>query len=439
MPAAGIGGTATMQGGDADRAGKSASTGLTPAIIPALRGGYGATDLRADALAGLTVAIVALPLSMAIAIASGLPPERGLYTAIVGGFIISLLGGSRHQIGGPAGAFIVLVYAVVERHGYDGLVLATMLAGAMMAAAGLLRLGRFIRLIPPPVIVGFTAGIAAIILLSQLRELLGLDIANEPAAAWPKLVAIAAALPTLKPQAVLIAAACVAAILVQRRFRPAWPGFLIVVAAAGLYAALAQPDVATIGSRFGAPPSGLPAPRLPEIALERLAAVLPDAVAIALLGAIESLLSALVADEMARERHNSDAELLAQGAANVLAAVFGGFCVTGTIARTATNVKAGGRTPVSGMLHSAYLLAFVLIAGGLTSHVPLAALGAVLAVVAWNMADREHVATFLRQSRVAAIVVLTTFVLTVFANLLVGIAAGVALHAVASRAQRFRL
>jgi sulfate permease, SulP family len=411
---------------------------LRPALVAALRNGYRAADLKADALAGLTVAIVALPLSMAIAIASGLPPERGLYTAIVGGFLISLLGGSRHQIGGPAGAFIVLVYATVERHGYDGLVLATMLAGVMMALAGLLKLGRFIRLIPPPVVVGFTAGIAAIILLSQLRELLGLDLAREPADALPKLAALYAALPTFRPAALAIAAACVAIILATRRWRPTWPGLLIAVVAAGLATVALAPDVATIASRFGAMPTGLPAPQLPELSLARLAAVLPDAVAIALLGAIESLLSALVADELSGERHGPDAELMAQGVANVAAAACGGFCVTGTIARTATNVRAGGRTPVSGMLHAAYLLAFLLVAGGLTAHVPLAALGAVLAVVAWNMVDRAGIARMVRESRADALALGATFALTVAANLLVGIAAGIAAHLALRALERLR-
>jgi sulfate permease, SulP family len=401
--------------------------GLVPAAFSALRG-YRAVDFKADALAGLTVAIVALPLSMAIAIASGLPPERGLYTAIVGGFLISLFGGSRHQIGGPAGAFIVLVYATVERHGYDGLVLATMLAGLMMMLAGVLRVGRFIRLMPPAVITGFTLGIAVIILLSQLRELLGLDLAKEPAAAIPKLLALFDALPTMKWQATLIAAACIGIILLQRRFRPGWPGLLIAVAAATVFTGLAQPDAATIGSRFGAMPVGLPFPHLPDMSGERILAVLPDATAIALLGAIESLLSAVVADGMTERRHSSNAELMAQGVANIASAAFGGLCVTGTIARTATNVRAGGRTPVSGMLHAAYLLVFILLAGGLTRHVPLAALGAVLAVVAWNMADPHQLRARLAGPRPDAAVLLTTLGLTVFVNLLAGIAAGILLH-----------
>jgi sulfate permease, SulP family len=423
-----------MHGGMSSQSGSgSAPAGYRPAAWETLRSGYGAGDFKADALAGLTVAIVALPLSMAIAIASGLPPERGLFTAIVGGFIISLLGGSRHQIGGPAGAFIVLVYSVLERHGYEGLALATMLAGVMMAAAGLLRLGRFIRLIPPPVVAGFTAGIAVIILLSQVRELLGLDIVKEPAAALPKLAALWAALPSFRLHAALIAGGSIAVILLVRRHRPQWPGLLIAVGLAGVTAYLLQADAATVGGRFGPMSAGLPTPSAPAISMERIVAVLPDAAAIALLGAIESLLSAVVADEMAGERHNSEAELIAQGVANVAAAACGGFCVTGTIARTATNVKAGGRTPVSGMLHAAYLLAFLVAAGGLTAHVPLAALGAVLAVVAWNMADRRSLEAIVRRSRKDAAVLAATFLLTVFANLLAGIAAGIALHVALAR------
>jgi sulfate permease, SulP family len=401
--------------------------GLRPAAVSALRG-YGTPDLKADALAGLTVAIVALPLSMAIAIASGLPPERGLYTAIVGGFLISLLGGSRHQIGGPAGAFIVLVYAIVERHGYDGLVLATILAGLMMMVAGVLRLGRFIRLMPEPVITGFTAGIAAIILLSQFRELLGLDLAKEPAATLPKLAALWQALPTFRPEAFALAAVCVGIIVALRVWKPRWPGLLIAVGAAAAYAAFVGIDAATIGSRFGAAASTLPVPQLPDVSLSKVLAVLPEAVAVALLGAVESLLSALVADELAQERHNPDAELMAQGVANIAAALCGGFCVTGTIARTATNVKAGGRTPVSGMLHAAYLLAFVLVAGPLIAHVPLAALAAVLVVVAWNMADWRRIKVLLASSWTAGVVLLATLGLTVFVNLLAGIAAGIILH-----------
>ena len=264
---------------------------FTPKLVTVFREGYGLANLRADALAGLTVAIVAL--SVAIAIASGVGPDRGLYTAIVGGFIVSLLGGSRVQIGGPAGAFIVLVAATVQRHGYDGLVLATIIAGLIMAAIGFFRLGTYIKYIPYPVTAGFTAGIATIILASQIKDLFGLDVPNEPAALLPKLVALWNAAGRAHPAAIGVTLLSVAAILVLRRLRPHWPGFLIVVALAAAAAAAFGLDVATIGSRFGEIPNSLPAPALPLFSLQKVQDVLPDALAIALLGSIESLLSAV--------------------------------------------------------------------------------------------------------------------------------------------------
>ena len=398
---------------------------FTPKLVTVFREGYGFADLRADALAGLTVAIVALPLSMAIAIASGVGPERGLYTAIIGGFLVSLLGGSRVQIGGPAGAFIVLVAATVQRHGYDGLVLATLMAAAIMLVIGFLRLGTYVKYIPYPVTVGFTAGIATIILTSQLRELLGLDLAHEPAEFLPKLTALWAAAPTVRPAAIALALGSLALIIVLRRVRPHWPGFLIAVVLAAALAALLGLDVATIGSRFGGIPSTLPAPSLPAFSLEQAQAVLPDALAIALLGAIESLLSAVVADGLTGRRHRSNCELVAQGVANAGSAVFGGICVTGTIARTATNIRAGARGPLSGIFHSLYLLLFMAVAAPLVSYVPLAALGAVLAVVAWNMAEKDEFVALLKSSRGDAFVLLATFLLTVFVDLPTAIGVGV--------------
>jgi SulP family sulfate permease len=398
-----------------------------PALISVLKRGYGPTSLQADAVAGLTVAVVALPLSMALAIASGVPPERGLYTAIIGGFLISLLGGSRYQIGGPAGAFIVLVSATVERHGYDGLVLATALAGLMMLAIGLLRLGSYIRHIPFPVTVGFTAGIAVIIFASQLRDLLGLEIAKEPGPLAAKLAALWSAIGTIKPAAVAIALGCIAVVALIRKFRPAWPSFLIVVILSSIATALLQLDIATIGSRFGAVPNSLPAPALPPFDLQKIYRVLPDAIAIALLGSIESLLSAVVADRMSGQKHRPNGELVAQGVANISSVCFGGIPVTGTIARTATNVRAGARSPVSGMLHSFYLLLFMLIAAPLAVYIPLAALAAVLAVVAWNMAERREFWTLLRNNWAEALVLLVTFFLTAFEDLVVAIGVGTAL------------
>ncbi|MCC7250430.1 SulP family inorganic anion transporter [Hyphomicrobium sp.] len=402
---------------------------FTPKLVTLLREGYGTRQLTADALAGLTVAIVALPLSMAIAIGSGLSPEKGLFTAIVGGFLISALGGSRFQIGGPAGAFIVLVATIVERHGYDGLVLATTMAGLMMVAAGYLRLGTYIKYIPLPVTVGFTAGIAIIILASQLKELLGLDIAQEPAALAPKLAAIWSALGTINPPAIVLSLLAIALIVGLRRYRPQWPGMLIAVAATALLTALLGLEVTTIGSRFGDIPRTLPLPSLPAFDLAKLRAVLPDAIAIALLGAIESLLSAVVADGMTGRKHRSNCELVAQGVANVASATFGGMCATGTIARTATNVRAGAISPVSGMLHAVYLLLFLLIAAPLAAYIPLASLGGVLAVVAWNMAEKEEFTNLLRASWGDATVLMATFLLTIFEDLTIAIAVGVTLGA----------
>jgi len=402
---------------------------FTPKLVTLLREGYSAADLRADAIAGLTVAIVALPLSMAIAIGSGLSPDKGLYTAIVGGFLISAIGGSRFQIGGPAGAFIVLIATIVERHGYDGLVLATLMAGLMMMSVGFLRLGTYIKYIPFPVTVGFTAGIAVIIFASQFKELLGLDMVREPAALLPKLAAIGDSLGTYKPAAILLSLLSIAIILGLRRLRPKWPGFLIAVAVAAILTSVLDVDVATIGTRFGGVPQTLPAPSLPVFDMAMVRSVLPDAIAIALLGSIESLLSAVVADGMTGRRHRSNCELVAQGVANLAAVTFGGMCATGTIARTATNVRAGARSPVAGMLHALYILLFMAVAAPLASFIPLAALGAVLAVVAWNMAEKAEFAGLLRASWGDAIVLMATFLLTIFTDLTIAIATGVTLGA----------
>ena len=365
---------------------------FTPKFVSVLREGYGLGDLRSDVVAGLTVAIVALPLSMAIAIASGTTPDRGLYAAIVGGFLVSALGGSRFQIGGPAGAFIVLVAACVQEQGVDGMILATFLAGIILAVAGFLRLGTYIKFIPYPVTVGFTAGIAVIIFASQIRELFGLTLpGSEPAAVVPKITMLAGAIGTINPSAIAVSGLTVAIILLFRKYRPSWPGLLIAVAAAAALASLAHLSVETIGSRFGGIPRELPLPSLPAISAAKIAAVLPHAISFALLGAIKSLLSAVVADGMTGRRHRSNCELVAQGVANMASAAFGGMCVTGTIARTATNVRSGARGPIAGMLHSAFLLLFMVVAAPLASLIPLAALAGVLAVVAWNMAEKARI------------------------------------------------
>jgi SulP family sulfate permease len=377
---------------------------FAPKLVTVLREGYRLADFRADVIAGLTVAIVALPLSMAIAIASGVTPDRGLTTAVIGGFIVSLLGGSRFQIGGPAGAFIVLVALTAERHGVDGVILATLMAGVFLIAAGYLRLGTYIKFIPYPVTVGFTAGIAVVIFATQIKDLFGITLAKEPGELVPKLQALAGSLHTANFYAVAVAAVSIAIIV-------AFP-------------------VETIGTKFGGIPQALPWPAWPVISIEKARAVLPDAIAFALLGAIESLLSAVVADGMTGRRHRSNCELVAQGFANIGSALFGGICVTGTIARTATNVRAGARSPISGMLHSLFLLLFMLIAAPLASYIPLAALAAVLAVVAWNMAEKHEFWTLIRSSWGDATVLLATFLLTIFRDLTEGILVGFALGAV---------
>jgi SulP family sulfate permease len=398
---------------------------FTPKLVTILRERYGFADLRADVVAGFTVAIVALPLSMAIAIASGVTPDRGLYAAIVGGFMVSLLGGSRFQIGGPAGAFIVLVAATVARHGVDGLILATMLSGLIMMGGGLLRLGTFIKYIPFPVTVGFTSGIAVVIFASQIRDLMGLTLAGkEPSDIIPKLQALAAALPSANMAAVAIGALCIGIIILVRRWRPHWPAFVIAIGLAAVLAWYVGLPVETIGTRFGGIPGSLPAPHFPAVTIDRVMAVMPDALSFALLGSIESLLSAVVADSMTGRRHRSNVELVAQGAANIASSLFGGICVTGTIARTATNVRAGAHGPVAGMLHSVFLLLFMLLAAPLASYIPLAALAAVLAMVCWNMAEKHEFAILLRASRGDAVVLLVTFLLVIFRDLSEGILVG---------------
>lgn len=404
---------------------------FTPKLVTVLREGYTLTHFKTDAIAGLTVAIVALPLSMAIAIASGVTPERGLYTSIIGGFLVSALGGSRFQIGGPAGAFIVLVAATVARVGVDGLLLATMMAGVFLLAIGYLRLGTYIKFIPYPVTVGFTAGIAVIIFSGQIVELFGLKLAGkEPGPLVPKLIAIGEAAGTINLGATAVAALTIITIAMLKRFRPKWPAMLIAIGLASLVVALLAMTAETIGTRFGGIPRSLQWPAFPPLSLDRIIDVLPDAIAFALLGAIESLLSAVVADGMTGRRHRSNCELVAQGFANIASALFGGICTTGTIARTATNVRAGAHGPVSGMMHSAILLALMLVAAPLASYIPLAALAGVLAVVCWNMFEKQAFATLLRASRGDALVLMATFLIVIFRDLTEGIVVGFALGSI---------
>ncbi|WP_181702812.1 SulP family inorganic anion transporter [Chthonobacter albigriseus] len=403
---------------------------FTPKLVTTLREGYSLETLRADAVAGLTVAIVALPLAMAIAIASGTTPDRGLFTAIVGGFLISALGGSRYQIGGPTAAFIVVVFGVIERHGLEGLVVATLMAGAILVVVGFLRLGTYIKYIPYPVVTGFTAGIAVSIAASQVKEALGLDAAM-PGDFLEKMRTIADHIGETRPSTVAVTIVALVVILGLRRWRPSWPGFLIAVAGASVAVWALGLDAATIGSRFGGVPSTLPAPSLPPLDWDLIRAVTPDALTIALLAGIESLLSAVVADVMTGRRHRSNCELVAQGIANIASALFGGISATGAIARTATNIRSGGRTPVAGMLHAVFLLLFMAVAAPLLGYVPLAALSAILLIVAWNISELHHIRHILTTASIGdRFVLVGTFVLTVAVDLTVGIEFGVVTAAI---------
>jgi sulfate permease, SulP family len=404
---------------------------FTPKLMTVFREGYSFASLRADLMAGLTVAIVALPLSMAIAIGSHATPAQGLYTSIVGGFVVSALSGSRFQIGGPAGAFIVLVAATVQQHGMDGLILATILSGIMLMGIGYLRLGTYIKFIPYPVTVGFTAGIAVTIFSSEIKPLLGLSISGaEPGPLLEKIPFLWSNLATLSTAALSLSVVSIALLAGLRFWRPRWPAMLIVVALAALATVALKLPVETIGSQFGGIPRDLPLPALPHFSLEKIQAVLPNAISFALLGAIESLLSAVVADSMTGRRHRSNCELVGQGVANIASGLFGGICVTGTVARTATNVRAGARSPVSGMAHALFLLLFILVSAPLASYIPLAVLAAVLAVVCWNMFERDAFATLLRASRGDAAVLLATFGITLFRGLTEAIVVGFALGSV---------
>jgi SulP family sulfate permease len=409
--------------------GSATSNLYRPKLFTTLGEGYGWGAFRADLLAGLTVAIVALPLSMAIAVASGVSPERGLYTSIIGGFLVSALGGSRFQIGGPAGAFIVLVAATAAQFGLSGLLLTVLLSGGLLTLLGLLRLGSLIRHIPHAVTVGFTAGIAVTILASQLRDLGGLTVAGaEPGPFFAKLAVLLQALPSWNPSALGVGLGSAALIFFLRWVRPAWPGMLAAVVAAALAVTLLHLPAETIGSRFGGLPHGIPLPHLPAITPHLVWLVLPSALSFTLLGGVESLLSAKVADSMTGRKHRSNMELVAQGLANIASSLFGGIAVTGTIARTATNIRAGAKSPISGLLHAAFLLLFMLVAAPLASFVPLAALAGVLVVVCWNMAEKREFWRLLGNWR-EAVVLIATFAFTLIKDLTYGIIMGCALAA----------
>ena len=389
--------------------------------------GYNPATFISDGIAGLTVGVVALPLAMAFAIASGLPPERGLFTAIVAGFLISLLGGSRVQIGGPTGAFVVIVSGIVAQYGYAGLAWCTLLAGGILILFGLFRLGGLIRFIPFPVTTGFTSGIAVVIFSTQVKDLLGLHMAEVPSGFLPKWTAYFHAFGSASVATAAMGLGTIVMIAAMRRLAPRWPGMLIAMVVCTILVAGLNLDVETIGSRFGALPRTLPRPGLPLPQFDELGGLVSAAFTIALLSAIESLLSATVADGMIGGRHRPNTELIAQGIANIGSIFFGGIPATGAIARTATNVKSGAKTPVAGIIHSLTLLLILLLFAPVAAMIPLASLAGILVVVSYNMSEHRHFVSILRGPRSDRLVLLLTFALTVLVDLTLAVQVGVVL------------
>ena len=381
----------------------------------------------ADLIAGVTVAMVAVPLSIAIAIASGADPAKGLVTAIVGGFLVSLLGGSRVQIGGPTGAFIVVVFGVVSVHGYDGLVLATLMAGVILVIAGVLRAGNLVAYVPEAVVNGFTIGIGIIIATSQLKDLFGLSLAEVPAEFLAKIAALWGASGSFNGAAFAVGAVTMLLIVALRRMVPRFPGLIVAVGVTSAVVALADLPVDTLFSRFGDLPDRLPLPELPDATWARIIELLPSAFVIAFLAGVESLLSALVADRMIGGRHRPNAEVLAQGVANIGSALFGGMPATGAIARTATNIRAGGKTPVAGVVHAATILAVMMLAAPLAGYLAMPALAGLLILTAWNMTEPHKWRGYLTAPMSDRVLLLVTLVLTVLVDLTVAIGVGVAL------------
>ncbi|HEX7831448.1 MAG TPA: sulfate permease [Thermoanaerobaculia bacterium] len=398
---------------------------FVPKSLVCLKEGYTRESFLRDLIAGLVVGIVALPLALAFAIASGVPPERGLYTAIIAGFLISALGGSRVQIGGPTGAFVVIVYGIVSKYGYEGLVICTIMAGIILIAMGLARMGALIKFIPYPVVTGFTAGIAVIIFSSQIKDLLGLKMDRVPAEFIEKWTAYSEHFGSIDWTTVAIAAGTLAILIVWPRISRVVPAPFVAMVAATLVVHFFNLPVETIGSRFGGVPSHLPRPHWPDIPWQNLRELVSPAITVALLAAIESLLSAVVADGMIGTRHKSNMELVAQGVANIASPIFGGIPATGAIARTATNVKTGGRTPLAGMMHAVTLLLILVFAGELAAKVPLASLAAILVIVSYHMSEWRSFAGLLRAPKSDIFVLIVTFALTVFVDLTVAVQVGV--------------
>jgi sulfate permease, SulP family len=400
----------------------------SPKLLLSLRG-YTVRDFLPDLIAGITVGLVALPLAMAFAIASGVKPQAGIYTAVVAGFVISALGGSRVQIGGPTGAFVVIVAGIIAKFGISGLLIVTVMAGAILVVMGLTGLGSAVKFIPRPVTIGFTNGIAVLIASTQIKDFLGLQIGAVPSEFVARMSVLGHNLSTMQWQTAALSTASLALIILVPRLTRRIPGSIIALLLATACVAFFALPVATIGSAFGGIPTGLPKVSLPAFRPELIVLLIPSALTVALLGAVESLLSAVVADSMTGDRHNSNVELVAQGIANLASPLFGGIPATGAIARTATNIRSGARTPVAGIIHALTLLTILLVAAPLARFVPLATLSAVLFVVAYNMGEWREIGVILRLSPADKAVWAATFFLTVFADLTIAVEVGIALAA----------
>lgn len=398
-----------------------------PKSFSVLQKGYNLNNFVSDVISGLIVAIIALPLSMAFAIASGASPEKGLYTAIVGGMIISLLGGSRYQVGGPAGAFIVVIYGIIYRHGFDGLLIAGLLSGFILLLMGFLRLGSVIKFIPYPVTKGFSAGIAVIIFVTQLNDFFGMGIKKVPSEFIEKIVVYSDNLSKIDIYATLIGVCSILVIIFSKKITLKIPGPFLAVIFGIISVSMLNLPVETIQDRFGSIPSSLPSPTFPTLSLAKIRAILPDALTLAVLGAIESLLSAVVADGMTGDKHRSNMELVAQGIANMLVPLFQGIPATGTIARTATNIKNGSFSPLSGVFHALWVLIFMLLLSSLIVKIPFATLGAILIVVAYNMSEIEHIKKLFKSPKSDIAVFLVTFILTVVIDLNIAVQVGMLL------------
>jgi SulP family sulfate permease len=399
-----------------------------PASVKSLQD-YSSRSFWHDLVAGITVGLVALPLAMAFAIASGLTPQAGIYCAIVTGFTISALGGSRVQIGGPTGAFVVVVAGIVAKYGIGGLFMCTMMAGVMLVILGVTGMGTAVKFLPRPVVIGFTNGIAVLIASTQIRDFLGLRVDAVPAEFLLRLGVLARHLDTVNPAAAVLGVAALATIIILRRMIPPVPGAIVALVAGTTAVMLLGMPVETVGSRFGGIPAGFPSPHFPEFHASLIPSLLRPALTVALLGAIESLMSAVVADQMTGDRHNPNVELVAQGIANIASPVFGGLPATGAIARTATNIRSGARTPVAGMVHAVTLLIVLLVAAPLASYIPMAVLGAILLVVSYNMGEWHEIPKLLRLTKTDISVWLVTFALTVFADLTIAVEVGMILAA----------